>query len=104
MRKLINENEYFYLLSSLIESIPFVSNIAGTYGAYLKHWDKRALKKLELVKLDVVENHKKNKCFNVDANELIHKISGDILYIDPPYNSRQYVPNYHILQTVAKYD
>lgn len=103
-KKLINENEYFYLLSSLIESIPFVSNIAGTYGAYLKHWDKRALKKLELVKLDVVENHKKNKCFNVDANELIHKISGDILYIDPPYNSRQYAPNYHILETVAKYD
>lgn len=102
--ELINENEFFYLLSSLIESVPYISNITGTYGAYLKHWDKRALKKLELIKLDVLTNDKNNKCFNEDSNNLINKISGDILYIDPPYNSRQYAPNYHILETIAKYD
>lgn len=103
-KDLLNENEYFYLLASLLESIPFVSNIAGTYGAYLKYWDKRALKKLELLPLEVVQNKKNNQCFNKDSNELIRKISGDILYIDPPYNSRQYAPNYHILETIAKYD
>lgn len=41
---LLEESEYFYLLSCLISAIPFISNITGTYGAYLKHWDKRALK------------------------------------------------------------
>ena len=35
---------------------------------------------------------------------MIKKISGDILYLDPPYNSRQYLPNYHLLETIAKYD
>ncbi|PAF53678.1 hypothetical protein BKH42_05000 [Helicobacter sp. 13S00482-2] len=100
----LNENEYFYLLASLLESIPFISNIAGTYGAYLKYWDKRALKKLELPQLEIVENKKNNQCFNKNSNELIREISGDMLYIDPPYNSRQYAPNYHILETVAKYD
>jgi adenine-specific DNA-methyltransferase len=101
---LLNDTEYFYLLAGLIEAIPYVSNIAGTYGAYLKHWDKRALNKLNLVELDVTNNNKNNKCFNQDSNKLIKKISGDILYIDPPYNSRQYAPNYHLLETISKYD
>ena len=102
--KTIGEDEYYYLLASLIEGIPFVSNITGTYGAYLKKWDKRALKKFELVRLNIVNNNENNETYCKDANELIKKIHGDILYLDPPYNSRQYLPNYHILETVAKYD
>ena len=101
---LIDSYEYKYLLAALIEGIPFVSNITGTYGAYLKSWDKRAYKRFELIKLSVYNNHERNICYNEDANELIKKISGDILYIDPPYNERQYLPNYHLLETVAKYD
>jgi len=101
---LLEENGYYYLLAGLIEAVPFVSNIAGTYGAFLKHWDKRASKRLELVKLNTLENKKSNQCFNMDSNKLIRNISGDILYIDPPYNSRQYVPNYHLLETVSRYD
>jgi len=103
-KQLINKSEYYYLLASLIESIPFVSNIAGTYGAYLKHWDKRAFKKIELLPLKIINNNESNKSFNEDANILIKNISGDILYIDPPYNSRQYMPNYHLLETISKYD
>lgn len=102
--KLINESEYFYLLAALIEGVPFVSNITGTYGAYLKDWDKRAFKKFEMIRLNVINNNKKNECYQEDANKLIGKIEGDILYIDPPYNSRQYLPNYHLLETIARYD
>ena len=83
----INENEYFYLIASLIEGIPFVSNITGTYGAYLKNWDKRALKKFEMIRLNVIDNGRENQCYSENANELIKKITGDILYIDPPYNT-----------------
>ena len=103
-KKLINKNEYFYLLASLIEGVPFVSNITGTYGAYLKDWDKRSFKKFEMIRLNVFDNNEKNECYREDANELIKKIEGDILYIDPPYNSRQYLPNYHLLETIARYD
>jgi adenine-specific DNA-methyltransferase len=49
-------------------------------------------------------NDKDNKSYNEDSNELIKKISGDILYIDPPYNRRQYSSNYHLLETIARYD
>lgn len=101
---LLNDNEYYYLLAGLIEAIPFISNIAGTYGAFLKHWDKRAFKKLEMVKLEVEDNGKDNQCFNEDSNELIKYISGDILYVDPPYNHRQYASNYHVLETISRYD
>lgn len=103
-QELINDLEYFYLLAGIIESVPFVSNIAGTYGAYLKGWDKRSYKRLDPVKYPVIDNNKKNKSYNLDANDLIMKIEGDILYLDPPYNGRQYISNYHLLETVARYD
>ncbi|VEE81586.1 Dam family site-specific DNA-(adenine-N6)-methyltransferase [Enterococcus hirae] len=99
---LLEEEEYFYLVSVLVEAIPFVSNITGTYGAFLKHWDKRALNPLELTPLEVKNNTKENKSFNRDANELVKEISVDIAYIDTPYNNRQYASNYHLLENVAK--
>ncbi len=101
---LITELEYYYLLAGLIEGVSSVSNTTGTYGAYLKKWDNRAYKDLELTRFNVINNHKKNKCYNKDALNLISEVEGDILYLDPPYNSRQYAPNYHFLETVAKYD
>ena len=101
---LLNDAEYYYLLAGLIEAIPYISNIAGTYGSFLKHWDKRALNKLNLIELDIKTNNENNESYNKDSNELIKKISGDILYIDPPYNSRQYAPNYHLLETISRYD
>ena len=103
-KELINKNEYYYLLAALIEGVPFVSNITGTYGAYLKQWDKRAFKKFEMIRLNVIDNNVKNKCYNKNSNDLIQEISGDILYLDPPYNERQYLPNYHLLETIARYD
>lgn len=101
---LINELEYFYLIASVVEAVPFVSNIAGTYGAYLKTWDKRTQKRINPIPLPIITNNKNNKSYNEDVNDLIKKISGDILYIDPPYNGRQYLTNYHLLETIARYD
>lgn len=96
--KLLTELEYYYLLAGLIEGVPSVSNITGTYGAYLKHWDKRTFKDLEMARLDVIDNKRNNKSYNKDSNKLIEELEGDILYLDPPYNSRQYAPNYHCLK------
>lgn len=101
---LITQPEYYYLVAAIIEGIPFVSNIAGTYGAYNKKWDARSAKNFELIELPITNNNKKNQSYNKDGAELLKQISGDILYIDPPYNERQYLPNYHVLETAAKYD
>ena len=101
---LISDLEYYYLVAGIVEGIPFVSNIAGTYGAFNKQWDIRSNKVFEVVKLPITTNGMNNRCFNEDGVQLLTKISGDILYIDPPYNERQYLPNYHVLETAAKYD
>ena len=101
--ELISEDEYFYLLSALINAVPFVSNITGVYAAYLKFWDERTYKTLELTEPIITSNGKKNECYNSDFTELLSK-KCDLLYADPPYNSREYLPNYHILETIARYD
>jgi adenine-specific DNA-methyltransferase len=102
--KLLTKEEYFILLACLIESVSFYSNIAGVYAAFQKKWDKRALKPFTLRTIELVYNDKKNEVFNTDSMQLIPDIDTDILYLDPPYNERQYAPNYHILETIAKYD
>jgi len=102
--KIINEDEYYYLLTSLLLAVQKVSNISGTYGAFNKIWDPRANKSLELRFIEVIPSNFIHKAFNKDSFELIGEINCDIAYIDPPYNSRQYISNYHVLETIAKYD
>ena len=101
---IIDENEYYYLVACIVEGVPFVSNTSGTYGAFHKEWEARSHKKYELFRLEVTTNGKNNKSYNCDGVELLKSIRGDVLYIDPPYNARQYLPNYHVLETAAKYD
>lgn len=100
----ITESEYFYLLACLINAVPFVANITGTYGAYLKYWDVRTFN--DIVLEEPILNKSKFKCnsYNEDANDLVKKLKCDLLYLDTPYNQRQYTPNYHLLETIAKYD
>jgi len=100
----IDVSEYYFLICSLVEAVPFVSNIAGVYGAYLKCWDPRAFKKIELNMPGVIISGKCSVSFNEDANKLAKEIFCDLLYIDPPYNERQYITNYHVLETIARWD
>lgn len=99
----IDEDEYYYLLSSLISAVPFVSNITGVYAAYLKFWDDRTYKSLNLTEPSITSNGKENESYNTDFTDLLSK-ECDLMYADPPYNSREYLPNYHILETIARYD
>jgi adenine-specific DNA-methyltransferase len=102
---LIKEQEYYFLLASLIEAVPFVANISGIYAAFLKEWDRRAFKKLTLEVPEIINSNEKHKVFYGDGLKILDQVKGiDILYLDPPYNERQYAPNYHILETIAKWD
>lgn len=103
---IINENEYFFLLASLLESITKVSNTSGTYEAFFKFWESRAIKEFSIEPLEYnqIKAKHSNKIYNEDSNSIIRKIKGDILYIDPPYSVTQYASAYHVLETVARYD
>ncbi len=100
----INKNEYYFLLGSLINSIDKYANTASVYGAYLKKLKASAVKPMVLSPLPYTTGHVNCRVYNEDANSLIEKIEGDILYLDPPYNERQYCANYHLLETIAKND
>lgn len=102
--KLINEKEYFVLLAALIESVPFYANISGVYAAFLKKYDPRSLKTLEIKPITFYSGSKKHNVYNGDSMKIVNIINTDILYLDPPYNERQYAPNYHLLETIALYD
>lgn len=103
-QKLISEHEYFYLLASLLEAIDQVANTASVYGAFLKKFKTSALKSVILKPLTLHNRVDGCQVFNRDANELIREIECDVLYLDPPYNHRQYGANYHVLETIAAYD
>jgi len=103
-KKDIEDDLYYFLLASLLESADKIANTASVYGAFLKHLKKSASMDLVLESANFIENKNAHQVFNKDSNELIKEISGDILYLDPPYNQRQYGANYHILNTIALYD
>jgi adenine-specific DNA-methyltransferase len=102
--KIINRHEFFYILCALLEAIDQVANTASVYGAYLKTFKKSARRELWLKPLKLVNHVEGCKAFNEDANQLVKKIKCDVLYLDPPYNHRQYGANYHVLETIAAYD
>lgn len=102
---LLEENEYYILLSTLIESVSFYANVAGVYAAFYKKWDPRAVKPLMLRPIEILVNNREfNRVHYADSMTLLESINTDILYLDPPYNERQYASNYHILETIARYD
>ena len=103
---IVTEAEYAYLIASLIESVMKISNTSGTYQAYFKFWESRAVKNLYLEPLEIndVPLHGANVVYNENINCLVRKISGDIAYLDPPYTITQYTNSYHVIETIAKYD
>jgi adenine-specific DNA-methyltransferase len=104
VKELIDEHETCLLISNLIRATNRIANIAGTYGAFLKGWDKRAFNKLALEPTAIGPSRYKHKVFCIDAHDLVRKYSHDILYLDPPYTWRHYGAYYHILETIARWD
>lgn len=99
----INERERALLITSLLYAMDKIAKTCGHYDAYRKGAEFNASLEL-LVPMAKVDNCTENKCFNRDANELVREISADLVYIDPPYNSRQYCDAYHLLENVARWE
>lgn len=93
--------EYCILLTSLIYSIDRISNTVGHFESYRKvkiephYFD---IKPINARSINGVE------IFREDANELARKVQCDVVYVDPPYNSRQYSRFYHVYEVLVKWD
>ncbi len=99
----IDNAVYYYFLASLINSIDKYANTASVYGAFFEAYKKIGAKEFKLDLLPIIDGPT-GEVYNEDVNKLIRNISGDVLYLDPPYNARQYCTNYHVLETIARYD
>lgn len=96
----LNERERALLITSLLYAMDKIAKTCGHYDAYRKGAEFDSSLEL-LVPLAPIQNCEKNQCFNEDANNLVKRITADLFYIDPPYNSRQYCDAYHLLENVA---
>lgn len=101
---LLSEAEEALLIADLIRATNKVANIAGTYGYFLKDWDRRAFKSLTLMRSRIIRSEKQHRVCTSDANELVSRVDCKLLYFDPPYTWRHYGAYYHILETIAKWD
>ena len=99
----LNFKEKCILLTSLLYAVDKVANTCGHYDAFRKTLDMVVPLKLRTLDIKQSEN-RNNEIYNKDSNVLINDIEPDILYIDPPYNSRQYCDSYHLLENLIVWD
>lgn len=102
-KKKINEKERALLITSLLYAMDKIANTCGHYDAYRKGVPYEKHLKLLVPNLNQ-KLDARNRCFNEDSNKLVKVIKADLVYIDPPYNSRQYCDAYHVLENVARWD
>lgn len=94
------------VLTSLIEAADRVDSTTGVQMAYLKSWAPRALRPIELRLPRILPNPEGLSCraFNLEAIEAAHGLDADIAYLDPPYNQHSYLGNYHVWETLVRWD
>jgi adenine-specific DNA-methyltransferase len=92
--------ELRFYLASFISSADFVANTAGTYYAHLKRWDRKAERPFGMKLIDLPTGPL-GSAYLTDAVNLVSSRNYDVLYLDPPYNARDYAGYYHLPETFA---
>jgi adenine-specific DNA-methyltransferase len=99
----VGEDAYFLLLAAIIEGADRVANTAGVYASYMKKWQPNARRAFTLDIEKPIGGTRPAHAHLMDAAEAAKSIGEiDLVYIDPPYNSRQYVAYYHIPEILAR--
>lgn len=103
MDQSLSFREKAILLSSLIYATDKVANTCGHYDAYRRKLDATSKLTLLMPNLHNFKQNKGNEIYQMDSNELVKDINPDLVYIDPPYNSRQYGDAYHLLENLSEW-
>ena len=100
---LIDDPLFPILLTSLIEAADRVDSTTGVQMAYLKQWAPRSYNQLELRLPQLLSG--KGQALQGDALQLVDQVPEvDLAYLDPPYNQHRYFTNYHIWETLVRWD
>lgn len=97
----LSEREFNILLASLLYSFDRCANTVGHYDAYIK---KSCHSNFVFELIEPVITEADVTIYREDANELARRVSADVAFVDPPYNSRQYSRFYHVMETIVKWD
>lgn len=104
--KTISDDEYKFILASILLSADAVSNVPAVYGCFLKNFKSKAIKALRLMPIhtNTVPVVDGSNTYNSDVlnTDFIGSFESDLVYLDPPYNERQYSKNYFPLNIIAK--
>ena len=102
----ISFDEYQFILASILLSADAVSNVPAVYGCFLKNFKTKAQKNLTLMPIhnNTSQAVDGSNTFNYDVLNIdfIRSFETDMVYLDPPYNARQYSKNYFPLNIIAK--
>jgi adenine-specific DNA-methyltransferase len=99
----LNETERGIVLTALLEAADRVDSTTGLQMAYLKSWSARSHQPLEL-RLPPLVPGPPGAVARRDANELARSLEVDLVYVDPPYNHHSYFSNYHVWETLVRWD
>ncbi len=102
LKNQISINDHQFLLASLLLSADAVSNVPAVYGCYLKNFKAKATKTLKIEPIHTNTKKCKSKS-NVYNKDVLSSFSDEfnMVYLDPPYNERQYSKNYFPLNMIA---
>jgi adenine-specific DNA-methyltransferase len=110
LKQSITDEEYNILLKTLLYAVIKVSNVASVFGAFLKTYKKSSKADIHLENffIENLINYDISCEFNTYCSNIYDilecTLDLNVVYLDPPYNSRNYSSNYHLLETIAKYD
>lgn len=100
---LLEDDAYYILLAALIEAADRAANTAGVYAAYIKQWQSNARRRLTILPVAPVAGGRGSSAHIGDAAAVAREIGPvDLLYVDPPYNTRQYRGYYHVPEILAR--
>lgn len=89
-------------LTSLMEAADRVDSTTGVQMAYLKEWAPRASNDLLLRVPDLAEGP--GRALQMEAEEAAAAVEVDVAYLDPPYNQHSYMGNYHVWESLVRWD
>jgi adenine-specific DNA-methyltransferase len=98
---LLSESERKFLLASFLNSMDPCANTAGTYYAHLKHWHRKAVRPFQMKWIQVQAGASGGRALVGDALDCLKGKSFDLMYLDPPYNRRDYSRYYHLPESLA---
>lgn len=106
VKSTLDQDEYMFILASIIISADAVSNVPAVYGCFLKNYKAKAIKNLVLTPIhnntNIALTGSTTTNNDVLDDKWLNNQKYDLVYLDPPYNARQYSKNYFPLNIIAK--